>query len=480
MKKSYLQHFAVIGSGTFLSMLIGLITTPIITRLVNPIEYGQYSIFTMYSSIAVMVLCLGLDQALVRYYYANTSIIYKRSLLFQCIKLPVLISVIASIAIMAMSIYDKIPFEFNTLIMMLLCIYTILQIVYRFSQLIIRLEYKSKLFATLNIINKAVYIVIVIPLVMVMKEQQLLVMVVGIILATTLCIMISLYLQRDMWNPVFDSNEVKIADKKELIKYGAPYIISMGITTLFQATDQLALNQYCTYYEVGIYASTMTLIHVFALIQTTFNSLWAPMAVEHYTNKPEDSRFYQRGNQIITVVMYLLGITLLLVKDVFASLLGAKYRDAAYILPFLIFNPIMNTISETTVCGLVFKKKSNMQVLVAAGACTVNILGNTMLVPRLGCQGAAIATGISYIVFFSLRTFFSNKYYYVDFHLKRFFIITFIVALYALYNTFIPFNIGTLLGGIFCFIILFVFYKETIVWGVEYSINLFVNKNRIK
>lgn len=144
---------------------------------------------------------------------------------------------------------------------------------------------------------------------------------------------------------------------KELIKYGYPYIISMGVTTLFQAIDKISLNMYCSYSEVGIYSSTMSLVNVFAIIQTTFNTLWAPMAVEHYSKDKDDRAFYYNGNQYITIIMYFLGVSLILCKDVFSILLGAKYREAAYILPFLIFNPIMYTISETTVNGLVFMKK---------------------------------------------------------------------------------------------------------------------------
>ncbi len=64
------------------------------------------------------------------------------------------------------------------------------------------------------------------------------------------------------------------------------------------------------------------------------------------------------------------------------------------------------TISETTVCGIVSMKKSKIQIVVAAGACITNIIMNTFLVPRYGCQGAAISTGISYIVFLLCAQYF--------------------------------------------------------------------------
>ena len=55
-KNSFLKHFAIIGGGTFINIALGVFTTPIITRLVDPVEYGQLSIFTMYSGMAFFPL----------------------------------------------------------------------------------------------------------------------------------------------------------------------------------------------------------------------------------------------------------------------------------------------------------------------------------------------------------------------------------------------------------------------------------------
>lgn len=466
--KSFLKHFSIIGGGTLINMFLSLFTTPLITRLVNPEEYGQLSIFTMYSSIAVMVLCLGLDQALVRYYYEHKGNSEKKALLFKCVKLPIIASIIVSTAVIGMSVSGAYIFEFSSFVMVLLCVYVIIEIVYRFSFLLIRLEYKSKLYSVLNIVKKLSYILVVVPILYLVDGNDLFILIVGTMVSAVVCLIASMFAQANLWN-MFTTDEAQChVQTSELLRYAYPYIISMGITTLFQAIDKISLNMYCTYTEVGIYSSTMTLVHIFAIIQTTFNTLWQPMAVEHFTNFPEDRTYYQKGNQIITVIMFFLGFSLILIKDIFAVLLGARYREAAYILPFLIFNPIMYTISETTVSGLVFMKKSKMQVVVAIGACITNIIGNSLLVPRLGCQGAAISTGLSYVVFFTLRTVLSNKFFYVDFKLVKFYILTFTAILYAGYNTFVKFNIFAVLGYVACIFVLVILYRETIVWSIKY------------
>ena len=78
MQTHFLKHFMIIGTGTLINMFLGILTTPIITRIVAPIQYGQLSIFITYSNILLMILCLGLDQALVRYYYERNDEGYKR------------------------------------------------------------------------------------------------------------------------------------------------------------------------------------------------------------------------------------------------------------------------------------------------------------------------------------------------------------------------------------------------------------------
>mgnify|MGYP001051356599 CR=1 FL=1 len=475
MNGKFLKHFAIIGIGSMLSMVLGFFTTPIITRIVDPADYGQYSVFTMYSSL-LMVLCIGLDQSMVRYFYEDDRIEYKQTLLKDCSVPPIILTVAVSIA--AILLYDLglFKFEFNKTVLHLLCFYTLILVIYRFSLLLLRLQYKSKLYSFLSVLQKSVYILVALVLLFLTDFSQKLSLIVATVFAAVVCLIVSIFSEREIWK--FRPAAVTFHNlrKIDLIKYGYPYIVTMGITSLFQGLDQLSLNYFCSYHEVGIYASTMTLVHVFNIVQTTFNTLWAPMAIEHYTNDKEDRSFFQEGNKIITVIMFFIGFSLILVKDVFAILLGEKYRQAAMILPFLIFNPIMYTISETTVSGLVFMKKSKMQVFVAAGACLTNLVGNYIFVPILGGKGAAISTGLSYIVFFALRTIFSNRYFYVDFSLKRFSILTVLAILYAFYNTFVKFNYLCVVFYVAIMTIMFALYKDTIIWGIKYLIDIFTNK----
>lgn len=470
-EKNILKHFAIIGGGTFLNLLFGLFTTPLITRIVDPEEYGQHSVFLLYANLAVLVLLLGMDQGFGRFYFERPDRDYKRALLFRCVRYPVILTVGATALVLIGSVSGLVQFEFSPFIMTLLCVYTFLEILFRFGINIAKQEYNSKMYSALNLFIKAAFCGIAVPLLLLVEENDLLILCIASTCSALVVVVISIISQREMWNFKKNNDAACTISRRELIQYSFPLTITMGLTYLFQALDRLSIKHYCSYAEVGIYASTMTLVNVFAIIQTSFSTVWGPMAMEHYNTDPEDRLFYQKGNQIITVVMFACGATLIFCKDIFALLLGEKYREAAYILPFLIFHPIMYTISETTVLGINYMKKSKMTILIAGASCLANFIGNTILVPRIGGQGAAISTGLSYILFFVLRTIISNHYFYIDFKLKKFTILTIFVCAYAFYNTFVKFNWMSIVGYVVCVLLIIVLYKDTVVWGLRYLVD---------
>lgn len=87
-------------------------------------------------------------------------------------------------------------------------------------------------------------------------------------------------------------------------------------------------------------------------------------------------------------------------------------------------------------------------------------------------SGCSNLTGLSYIVFFTLRTILSNRVFYVDFHLKKFYLITACAVVYAFYNTFVQFNVLSVVGYVVCIMLMFVLYHETILFGLNYLQNM--------
>ncbi|WP_276944337.1 lipopolysaccharide biosynthesis protein [Faecalibaculum rodentium] len=467
-KNKLISQFLIMGIGTAISIGLSVISTPVITRLVDPFQYGEYSIFTMYINIALMVLCLGMDQALVRYFYDRDQLQYKTSLLKLCFVVPVTIALFVSSIFLLLCYYKIIRYEFSMTITFLLCINVVLCIWNRISTLLLRTIYDSKSYSISNILYKIIFILLSLILIAFYHQDGL----ISLVIATTLA-----YVFQAIYATISGKKYWKLcgqtypSNSLEIIRYGLPFILSMGLTTVFQALDKLSLNYYCTYSDVGVFSSAMSIVNIFALIQTTFNALWGPLQVEYYVKHPDDPSVIKKVNKYITVIMFVFGITLIMGKDIFALLLGDDFREASSILPFLIFNPIMYTISETTCCGIGISKKSYLNIYVSLIACCTNLIGNMSLVPPLGPRGAAISTGLSYIVFFLSRTYFSNINHYINYQLKKIYILITLAVLYALYNTFYDNLLVSAFGFILIICVIIKLYTEEIKEIIHMLIN---------
>lgn len=481
-KESFLKQIFQLAVGSIFNLIIGVLTTPIITRLVDPTEYGQLNIFNTYCSIALMVFTLGLDQTFIRYYYTNSDIAYKKKLLAFCFGLPILVATIGAMIIVILNYSIPGLLAFDSFILWCFIANVYILILNRFGMLVLRLQYKTGLYSVMNILHKALYVIIVIPFALLLKQHYLYILVAATLISVLITSIVCVISERRYWFEIIKNKGIDL-HKKELIKYGLPLMISSGVFILFQATDKLCVKYYGTYSEVGVYSSAQNLMAVFSIIQSTFNTLWAPKAIDYYESNPNDRAFFVKMNQIITVIMFVFAAFVLLGKDLFVLLLGEKYREASTIIPFLMFNPVMYTISETTVTGLSITKHTSSQVYITAISAIVNLIGNIVLIPILGPKGAAVSTGLSYIVFFTLRTIFSNHYFPIDYKLKRFYLLTLVFAVGCVYHMFHTFDY--IIVGIFVvtMILAVLLYFQTIkeIFNIVKSkIREYRNKSKTK
>ena len=175
-KPSIFKHFISIGTGTVINMLIGFLTTPILTRLVGTAEYGQYSIFTMYASIALMILCMGFDQALIRYFYRFDTPDYQRTIVRECCVLPLVCTLLTGTVVNALSWLGVVRFEFEPGVMTMLTISVLFQVMNRIDLILLRVTYQTKLYSMLQVMTKLLFAGIAIAVCFWFQTQKLFVL----------------------------------------------------------------------------------------------------------------------------------------------------------------------------------------------------------------------------------------------------------------------------------------------------------------
>ncbi len=463
MNDTLVKKFLKFSYGSWVSLILGLFSTMLVTRLLPPDAYGKASMFDLFIQVGMVLVIFGTDQAFVRLFYEEQT--NKRgALLYNCLRIPMLASlVIIGLIIIFYRPISEFLFGAESLsLALILPIGIIAQLLLRFGQLVLRMQQKGNLYSLLQIFQKLFNIILIIVF-FYLIGSTFTVLIFSKVVTLLLVIGIAIYFGKQFWS----ISNLKIKDVKhsqqDILKLGAPFVLTTFIFWLFEGFDKIAIRQWNTFDELGLYSAAMRLVALVMVLGTTFSTFWTPVAYERFEHQSANKDFFRYITIIVSFAMFLVALVSIAAKDLIVILLGSDYKGAATIMPFLVFMPILYTISETTVIGINFYKKVNWHILIAGIACGINILGNWLLVPNYGAIGASVATAFSYIVFFTLRTSISLRYFKVKYPLVRIYIMVFVVSLYATISIInVDFWINILLGSVSLLVLVCLFYKDLI------------------
>lgn len=472
---SLVRKFIEFALGSGITLILGFISSPIITRLIMPDNYGKFSMFNTVTNLILVIVMVGLDQAYVRFFFEEEEECRKK-LLKETIRIPMIVNLVFSLILI---LFYK-PFssfivgQYSFSIIIMLIIQNTLGIIGRFALLVVRMQQKGKTYSLLQVVAKITYICSALGLFLVLGNNYN-TLILSLILSNLICCIWAIISERKEW--LHSTKEINLkTTKKELVVFGAPLVFSMAITWIFQSMDKFFIKIFNGYVELGLYSAAFTIIALLNAVQGTFTTFWVPVANEKYVDNPEGSKkFFTKVNLIVSFGMLIIAIGIITFKDLLILLLGPKYRQASTIFPFLVFMPIMYTISETTVLGISFKKQTKNHIYIAVISALVNLIGNIILVPNLGSKGAAISTGLSYIVFFTARTLISKKLYDVNYNLKKFYISTLLVTILAIYASFNSSMLILIILGCMVLLCVCIIYREVIIYAFNF-IDSKVNK----
>jgi O-antigen/teichoic acid export membrane protein len=101
------------------------------------------------------------------------------------------------------------------------------------------------------------------------------------------------------------------------------------------------------------------------------------------------------------------------------SLIGAGYWTGLQIVPIVLLAYLINGMYAVFSAGIYIEEKSIYVPFITGLGALVNVLVNFLLIPVLNITGAALATLASYIVMAAGYYFVTQKFYQVNYELKR-------------------------------------------------------------
>ena len=467
-EREFIKSFFEFSIGQWIAALISFITTPITTWLIIPEEFGKASMFTLAFNLLLNIALLGADQGFVRMFYEKEEE-KRRNLLWEALLPSLFIGFVIFIFIgifwknLSLVLFG----DSNHFLPILLLGLTILMgTIERFATLVVRMKQRGIAFSALRVVNGVTNATFTI-LYALFFSRTFYAVIVGLFFSHIITSILAIYFEKELW---FGKFKIELSSIKSIVKYGIPFVPTFIITWLFQSIDRLALRNYTDFTEIGLYSAAFKVVAVMNLIQTGFTTFWTPTAYENYENNPESTGIFEKTSLFISAAMFTFGMLIVVFKDAIFLLLESSYRQAAGISSFLILMPIMYTVSEVTVVGINFKKKTYWHMLIATISAGANIFGNHMLVPIYGAKGAALSTGISYIIFFGMRTIISKRLYNVNYHLGKFYFSTVIFVVVAFINTFVNSLFLQVFSAVIGLILVLIVYREQVRYVLDFAI----------
>jgi O-antigen/teichoic acid export membrane protein len=151
------------------------------------------------------------------------------------------------------------------------------------------------------------------------------------------------------------------------------------------------LGYYSAAYNVSTYVEESLMVPINLALFPIYMKLWVEKG------QAETQAFLSRSlNNFLLMAVGILCVVSLTSHDVIVVLASRKFQDAHKLLPLLVAGLLIYAIHIFLNAALLIHKRTGTMTALAAYSCTLNIGLNIFLIPRVGLQGAAIATLLSY------------------------------------------------------------------------------------
>lgn len=425
MKLKYLMAYSFGAAG---SAVFGFLTLFVMAWYIPKQEIGLFSFFQTLVNLLVIVVPMGLDQAYVREYHEK----YDKRSLFYITLLPVLI-VFCMLSVGGAFYANEISryaFSRNDPNLILwLSIASFSSIMIRYFALAVRMEENVIAYSLSQLLPKIIFLLFVIALPF-FKFSNADGLTLSIFYTVSLLFTL-IYFAAVKFELIKYSVRVEIGSNKEfstLFKYSFPLMLSGLAFWGLTAMDRLFISKLSSFEELASYSVAITFVSGVLLLQTVFSTVWIPLVFKAAAKKREQ-KLIQRGIDIFTVLLVIIWGVVSMLSYLIPKLLPSAYNDIDLIVISSLSYPILLIITDVTSLGINLSKRTFFSFLSTIIAVLFNVILNFCLVKKYGALGAAVATSLSFYVYFGTKTYFAFRYHYKFSFFKGGCIITICVAL---------------------------------------------------
>ena len=386
MLKAFLRYIV----GDIAIKLVGLVSLPIYTAMMLPELYGEYSLTLSSISFAIVLFGLNFQSSVGRFFYERNL---DRSIYFSTLTWSFL--VVFFLAFLCFVIFGSQFFsDFMSLEKKVL--YVAFGVV--FFEIII------SAYNQILIVNKGAVEYSLLGFFKSISTFALAILLLSYFEKSAISILISMLMVNfciAVYSVLKIYPLVQFSFSLHALRYIANYSVflipyTLGGVALTHA-DKIMLSHFGSIDLVGIYSVAYTLSMIPYLLFLAISKAWTPYYFKYMNN--EMFEMLERDVRFILLAMTILNLCFVMVVNlVFDYFISNSYADALALMPMLSSSVFYMVLWQMWGRAIGFSKKTIYSSLIGLFCAALNVLLNFILIPKLGMQGAAISTVISYLI----------------------------------------------------------------------------------
>lgn len=392
--RTLLDNTFLLSLGTFGSKILTFVMVRFYTGVLTPSDYGTADLIMQTANLLLPVVSLGITNGVFRFALDRKE---HRKSIFSAGLYTILLGSLILLAAGPLLSRSEDLHEYVELI----CAYTLASCLHSLCAQYIRAEGKTALFAGQGIFNTALVIWFNILFLQVFR-LGVFGYVMSVVVADGICTGY-LVLREKLWKLLVPKPDDSVT--KAMLRYSIPLIPATIFWWITSVSDRYMVTWFLGVEANGLYAVACKIPTILSLLSTIFMEAWQFSAISEATGDREvHIRFYSQVWGFFLSAMVLVGSVMIVLCRLEIRVLAARSYYAAWqYVPVLAMAMVFSAFSSFMNSVYVVMEKSHLSLWTAVWGAGANILMNLWMIPRIGIQGAAIATLVSYLMCFGIR-----------------------------------------------------------------------------
>lgn len=194
----------------------------------------------------------------------------------------------------------------------------------------------------------------------------------------------------------------KFAFARNLVKNSLPFALSSIFLVVFTNIDTVMLKSISGDIPTGYYGVSRALISALVFIPANFNTVLYPVFSRCYqSSKDSLIKYYEKSFQLLLILALPIAVGgTILAERIIVLVYGQEYSPAAPCLRILVWALAIQFVnSDLTILMLAANRQKTVAMVTFVGM-VLNIVLNSILIPRFSYIGVSVATTICYAAVF--------------------------------------------------------------------------------